>query len=122
MNAKRLFKEARPLFWPWCAVMAAAMLPVIQRSHFNEGISVFGLLLGFPLLASFALGNEFQHRTLSMLLAQPVERMEIWREKMSVTAAGVLSAALVFFVTWHNCAKCSSESGIPLAVVWIIVT
>ena len=25
MNTSRILKEARPLFWPWCAVMVAGM-------------------------------------------------------------------------------------------------
>ena len=30
MNAKttRILKEARPLFWPWCAVVLAGALPL----------------------------------------------------------------------------------------------
>ena len=29
MNAKRILKEARPLFWPWCAVALAGALPLV---------------------------------------------------------------------------------------------
>ena len=31
MNAKttRILKEARPLFWPWCAVAMAGALPLV---------------------------------------------------------------------------------------------
>jgi hypothetical protein len=97
MTAKttRILKEARPLFWPWCAVAFAVALPLLQPYHWVLLIWSIGVLLGIPLLATLSLGNEFQHRTLSLLLSQPVDRMEIWGEKMSVTAVAVLLAVLV---------------------------
>ncbi len=35
MNAKttRILKEARPLFWPWCAVMIASALPLVLQPN-----------------------------------------------------------------------------------------
>jgi hypothetical protein len=98
MNAKttRILKEARPLFWPWCAVAAAGLLPLAHPPQLIEWISLIGFFLGLPLLATLSLGNEFQHRTLSLLLSQPLDRMEIWGEKLSVTVVAVLSAVLVF--------------------------
>ncbi len=101
MNAKttRILKEARALFWPWCAVTIAGALPLVQPSRSNawiEAIGFIGFFLGIPLLATLSLGNEFQHRTLTLLLTQSVGRMEIWGEKLSVTTVAVLSAALVF--------------------------
>ncbi len=98
MNAKttRILKEARPLFWPWCAVAAAGLLPLAHPPQSIGWISPIGLFLGIPLLATLSLGDEFQHRTLSLLLSQPVGRMVIWGEKLSVTVVAVLSAGLVF--------------------------
>jgi hypothetical protein len=90
-----MYKEARPLFWPWCAVVCAGGLPLVRPLHSIAWISSFGLLLGIPLLASLAFGDEFQHRTLSLLLSQPISRMEIWREKLNVTVVAVASAALI---------------------------
>ena len=54
MNAIRFKKEARALFWPWCAVMVAAALPLLPgvrpwievlRSRV-EGISMLAFFLG----------------------------------------------------------------------------
>jgi ABC-type transport system involved in multi-copper enzyme maturation permease subunit len=110
MTAKRILKEARPLMWPWCAVTVVSVLTlVLDQSHFSlhgiphsiaEAIYALGFLAGISLLATLSLGNEFQHRTLSLLLTQPADRMEIWSEKFTVTLMAVLSAALIlFFVT-----------------------
>jgi len=104
MNARtvRLKKEARALLWPWCAVMIGGALPLFHISHRLDGPSLVFFYLGIPLLAILSLGNEFRHRTLSLLLSQPVSRMEIWREKLSVTFVAVLSAALVFSYAWRS--------------------
>jgi ABC-type transport system involved in multi-copper enzyme maturation permease subunit len=118
MTAKttRILKEARSLFWPWCTVIIAGALPLLEQSqsvpmegaplwgvhHLIEPISFLGFFLGIPLLATLSLGNEFQHRTLPLLLSQPVGRMEIWGQKMSVTIVAVVSAALVFCCGWRS--------------------
>jgi ABC-type transport system involved in multi-copper enzyme maturation permease subunit len=118
MTAKttRILKEARSLFWPWCAVIIAGALPLLEQSqsvlmegaplwgvpHLIEPVSFLGFILGIPLLATLSLGNEFQHRTLLLLLSQPVDRTEIWGEKMSVTIVAVVSAALVFCYGWRS--------------------
>ena len=55
-------------------------------------------------LFRFSFGNEFQHRTLALLLSQPIPRARIWWEKMLVLAGGLMIAlaallgCLVFYV------------------------
>jgi hypothetical protein len=114
MTAKttRILKEARPLFWPWCVVaLAGALASFFHTSHWSldisRGIWLMGWCIGIPLLAALPFGNEFQHRTLPLLLSQPISRMEIWREKLLVTLFVVLSAVLVF-------SFCSAAAGIYL--------
>jgi ABC-type transport system involved in multi-copper enzyme maturation permease subunit len=134
MNAKtmRIHKEARSLFWPWCAVMIAGALPLVAQSHsaqmggplwgvhyLIEPASFLGFFFGIPLLASLSLGNEFQHRTMSLLLSQPVGRMEIWGEKLSVTIVAALSAILVFGVSWRSALNQAPELWMA-AGAWII--
>src|SRR5258708_23142863 len=119
MSAKsiRIVKEARSLFWPWCVVVFAGVLRLFEPSNpallgrglfsalhnFIEPVSFLGFFLGLPLLATLSLGNEFQHRTLALLLAQPIRRMEIWSEKFSVTIIAVVSAALAVASTCRSC-------------------
>ncbi|MGO8735277.1 MAG: hypothetical protein ACLQVM_21070 [Terriglobia bacterium] len=95
MNATRILKEARPLFWPWCAVALSGVVPLVYPLAWTPLIYLIGFFI-IPVLATLSLGNEFQHRTLSLLLSQPVGRMEIWGEKLSVTIVATVSAVLVF--------------------------
>jgi hypothetical protein len=137
MNSRttRILKEARSLFWPWCAVAIAGALPLLERSHpalrgggplsgvhnLIMAISFLGFIVGIPLLAALSFGNEFQHRTLSLVLSQPVGRMEIWSEKLSVMIVAVLSAALVFCISGRAALQQDPELGV-VAGAWIIAT
>ena len=123
MNAKttRLLKEARPLFWPWCAVAVAGVLPLVNVPQ-SVDLLVAALLLGFALLGALPFGNEFQHRTLALLLAQPVDRIEIWSEKLSVMAVATISAALVLILGWRISALQVDPYDAAFFASWIIAT
>lgn len=98
-RAIRLKKEARALFWPWCANMIAGALPILlPHSSTAAKLNVLGFFFGIPLLATLSLGKEFYHRTFSLWLSQPVSRMQLWGEKMSVMCAAILSAGVVTMV------------------------
>ncbi len=101
MTAKstRILKEARPLAWPWLAVALAGALPLIHGSKYLTLVTTVGFWLGIPVLATLAFGSEFQNRTISLVLSQPVSRREIWREKLIVTVFAVVTASLVFSLT-----------------------
>src|SRR5579862_815646 len=123
MNAKttRLLKEARPLFWPWFALIIAGALPLVHAPQ-SVDLIVAGMLLGFSLLAALPFGNEFQNRTLALLLAQPVDRMEIWSEKLGVMAVATLSAALVLILGWRVSALQVDPHDAAFLAAWIIAT
>jgi ABC-type transport system involved in multi-copper enzyme maturation permease subunit len=131
----RIFKEARSLFWPWLAVMTAAALPLLERSwsvgsgaaplwgihQVIEPASFLGFFIGLPLLATLSLGNEFQCRTISLLLSQPVGRTEIWSEKIIVALAAVLSAASLFCITGWNVLQQDPAIGFISAALMILM-
>lgn len=124
MNAKslRMRKEVRAMFWPWCLVMAAAVTPLVlpQSLHeWLEPIGMIGFYGGILFLAALSFGNEYQHRTLTLLLAQPVDRMEIWREKLTVTLVAVISTAMVFFLCWRSTAALGPTE-MMLVGAWVI--
>ena len=97
-HTTRILKEARPLFWPWCALVLVGALPLVRPLHSIAWMAEAALFLGIPLLVSLPFGNEFQHRTLSLLLSQPISRMRIWREKLNVTVVAVASAAVILLL------------------------
>jgi hypothetical protein len=84
--ATRIYKKVRGLFWPWCVAMILAALP---------GTHGLGFFVGVPLVASFSFGNEFRHRTISLLISQPIGRMKIWDEKLSAMLIAVVPVLLI---------------------------
>jgi hypothetical protein len=44
-------------------------------------LGTIGFVVGTPLIAGCSFGSEFQHRTLALLLSQPLDRTRLWFEK-----------------------------------------
>ena len=87
MNA-RLIKETRDLL-----PILAGTLPLIvvpQLIWPPAGFGYFALGLACVLMAGSSFGSEFQHRTLTLLLSQPIARSVLWREKMLVLGGAML--------------------------------
>lgn len=98
-------KEARLLLGAWVAVMLMGVVSLVPVTSTIAGLNLhgmleslvpFGAIFGIPLLATLAFGSEFQYRTMGMLLAQPVDRRQVWREKMALTVAAVAPATVVY--------------------------
>lgn len=99
----RIMKEARALFWPWCGVMVLGALHMTGGAvDFGQAFTAIGFVAGIPLLAALSFGNEFQYRTASLLLSEPVSRLEIWREKLAVMLIATISVTLVYYLAWRQ--------------------
>ena len=115
MNA-RLIKETRALL-----PIFAGTLPLIVVPQLVWPIAGFGYLaLGVAcvLMAGAAFGTEFQHRTISLLLSQPIPRSVIWREKMLVLGAGLaMSLAVLVGCLAVSCPVRDHTEWLTLAVI-----
>src|SRR5262245_37758942 len=117
-----LQKEARAIFWPWCAVaftgLASSLFPAPWFSgQFVSLVYSYGFLVGIPLLASLSIGMEFQGGTLSLLLSQPISRLKLWWTKFGVVLVSSLAAALVYSVGQFTIQQLSF-----FAPAWLIIT
>src|SRR5207302_10592103 len=54
-------------------------------------VSWFSYACGCALFGGVAFGQEFQHGTLALTLTQPIARAVIWRDKMLVLAAALVT-------------------------------
>lgn len=121
----RLKKEARALFWPWCAVMIAGALPMVfPHSSPAAKFNFLSFFFGIPILATLSFGNEFYYRTFSLWLTQPVSRVQLWADKMIVMCAAVLSAGTVSGVGMFFFAlpKMNLTYNKAAAVAFVIIT
>ena len=118
----RIAKEARELFWPWCMVtIIGTVLWLAVASGFRVPygeLSVIAFSFGIPLLATLSFGSEFQHRTLSLLLTQPVSRSRVWSEKLGVLVVATSLTALVYYVAWRDTLN---YSRVPLFIPAILL-
>jgi hypothetical protein len=118
-HTTRILKEARPLLVPWCAVALAGAVPLVHPLDWATLVYLVGFFV-VPLLATLSLGDEFQHRTLSLLLSQPVGRMEIWGEKLSVTVVAVVSSILFFSLAMRASSFHPGRQELTFAGAWIV--
>ncbi len=79
----RLIKEQRSLRPAFYATLAGTVLTaLIFNGNEAAGVVITAFTAGAALLAASSFGNEFNARTMLLLLAQPVPRHDLWLEKM----------------------------------------
>ncbi len=131
MNANtrlRLWKETRALLPRWGAAVALMALPVFLGLNHVDALafSWSTYVFGCALLGSYVIGQEFQHRTMSVLLSQPVQRRRIFGEKLLVLGATLMSLLLWFAVLeyfrWRkgNSRFTSDDDAFAAAAVWVL--
>ena len=84
-------KELRALLPTWAVAMLAVVGARALQDYTSEPVVLFALALGCVALGSQLFGQEFGHRTLGLLLAQPLSRRVLFLIKAGVLAVLVLS-------------------------------
>lgn len=85
-------KEVGALLPMWIACMVALVAAAVTREGIVIAAATAAYAVGSIALGAHAIGHEYSHRTLAILLSQPVERRRLYLTKMGITA--VLLAAL----------------------------
>ena len=115
-----LGKEARELVGPWILAMLCAAVAVAGILTGNEDWAVLGTLLSAVLMiimGAAVFGQEFAYRTLPLLLVQPVSRAVVWRRKMGVLLAKVVSVLTVLLIGMGVAAAMDSDTSmVPMLV------
>jgi hypothetical protein len=92
---ERLLKETRALLPMFAGTL---LLIVVLQLTVPSGVGYLAFAAGCIVMAGSIFGTEFQHRTVTLLLSQPVARSVIWREKMLVLATGILASLAVLLI------------------------
>jgi len=75
--------------FPFLGTLLLIVVPYALWPRGAEDFGYFAFGLGCAMMGGVCFGGEFQRRTLSLLLSQPVARGVIWREKMWVLATAM---------------------------------
>ncbi len=103
MNANtrvRLWKEARALLPMWAAMAGLIAVPFLLPQKQPMDFAIPAYWLGCALLGSVCMGQEFQHRTMGLLLSQPVSRRRLWWEKMVSLGAAMFGLFVWMELLW----------------------
>ncbi|MDB6066871.1 MAG: hypothetical protein JWR26_3079 [Pedosphaera sp.] len=122
MNA-RIIKEARTLMPAMVVTLLFSVAPLMIWGHQATRYGFFPLALGFFFMGAISFGNEFQHRTIHLLLTQPVARATVWREKMMVLGVGMGIGLLIYiFGLLIFDANILGEADAPIAALVVMLT
>jgi hypothetical protein len=104
----RLKKEIREILPTLVLSILLVGLPPLFWASQSQGFSFVALVIGSAALGGVTFGSEFQRRTFSLLLAQPVPRSVLWNEKMMVlggSLAAITACALTLQIpVFHSAA------------------
>ena len=99
----RLAKETRDLLPLLVGSLLLISAPYLIWHIGDTGFGYMALGLACAVMGGSSFGNEFHHRTLSLLLSQPIARSVMWRDKMLVLGASMLASWLVLMVCLSVC-------------------
>lgn len=90
-------KEARALLPTWSAGVLAATIAAVTVRDFHQ-FSRFAFAAATVALGAQAIGHEYAHRTIGLMLTLPIDRRRLFLLKLGVAAALVLT--LVAYAAW----------------------
>ena len=94
----RIIKETRSLLPVFCVTVLACVMPrLIWNREIAAGVGLGIFTICCLILGASCFGNEYQWRTMPLLLAQPVPRRKIWNEKVLVLGTA-LGLGLILFL------------------------
>lgn len=91
-------KEAELLRPAWLACLFLVQIPSLLFWGEEQAVAAFFFIATCALLAALPFGLEFQQRTLTSLLSQPVARSEIWTTKHVVLGVALATHSLAFLL------------------------
>ena len=87
----RIFQEVRLIFWPWCLMTLAGLVPLVKeffiagkRSDWPEGVAILGFFGGSAILTAISFRNALRTGPPSL-----------WSDKMTVLMVATGCSALI---------------------------
>ena len=90
----RLAKEVHGLLLAWLAA-AVSMGTASALGGPMRAVGLVAYFIGATALGALSVGQEYNHRTMTLLLAQPTRRARVWLDKFVVLTAMLLALAAI---------------------------
>ena len=98
-------KEVRAMMPTWLACMAALGIAGGLGDSTRYRFGLLAYVLGAVMLGAQSMGHEYTHRTLSLLLSQPIDRRRLFLIKHGVLASMLLAlGAFAWSLLFNNAA------------------
>jgi hypothetical protein len=119
MAARSVMKEFRALWVPWLACLAVMAGCALEGGMWRLVMPVY--FLGAMALGALSMGHEYSHRTLTLLLSQPVRRGRVFAQKQGVLAALLLTLFIAAGFLMSGRAATGHSSQLTAALVLPVV-
>ena len=90
-----LWKEVRALAPTFAAALAAVLIGGPSDDYALVSIGLLGFVFGVVSLGAQTFGQEFHHRTLGLLLAQPIPRLRIYLTKFAALSITIVALTII---------------------------
>jgi len=90
----RIERDVRLVLPAWLLALVLVTVAAMVPRDFGQGWVITIVIFAWLIITASMFGAEFAHGTMPQLLAQPIDRRRIWREKMIVLAIALASLFL----------------------------
>ncbi len=107
--ALSLVKEARALAPTFGVVLVTVVVGSVGTSHTLMATGLLGFAVGAVTLGAMTFGLEYSHRTLGLLLSQPVDRRRLYFYKLAVLVVMLATLSAAALLLFHDALQLASS-------------
>ena len=97
-----LAKEIRALLPTYAAALASIAIGCVSSSYLLIAMGLLGFAVGSVALGAQSFGLEYSHRTLGLLLSQPIDRRRVFFYKLAVLSLMLVTLTVAILVLYDD--------------------
>ena len=97
-----LAKEIRALFPTYAAALGSIAIGCVSSSYLLIALGLLGFAFGSVALGAQSFGLEYSHRTLGLLLSQPIDRRRVFFYKLAVLSVMLVTLTVAILVLYDD--------------------
>ena len=97
-----LAKEIRALLPTYAAALGSIAIGCVSNSYLLIALGLLGFAFGSVALGAQSFGLEYSHRTLSLLLSQPIDRRRVFFYKLAVLSVMLVTLTVAILVLYDD--------------------